>query len=77
MSGGTRLPLYEAKEKFIEIRSCAMLAPRFCGPFQIIKRMGPVAYILSLPPKVKAHNVFHIFWSNNMCMMLIMSLIGM
>jgi hypothetical protein len=39
---------------------CAKLAPRFCGPFEILDRVGPVAYKLALPPTVKAHNVFHV-----------------
>ena len=37
------------------------LAPRFVGPFKIIKRVGEVAYKLELSPKLKGvHNVFHI-----------------
>ena len=36
------------------------LAPRYCGPFQILSKVGSVAYQLALPPNVKVHNVFHI-----------------
>jgi hypothetical protein len=39
---------------------CAKLAPRFCGPFEILDRVRPVAYKLALPPTMKAHNVFHV-----------------
>lgn len=36
------------------------LAPRFIRPFQILERMGMVAYRLTLPPQlVGIHGVFH------------------
>jgi hypothetical protein len=40
--------------------ACAKLALQYCGPFEILDRVGPVAYRLVLPPKVRAHNVFHV-----------------
>ncbi|KAA0063793.1 pol protein [Cucumis melo var. makuwa] len=37
------------------------LSPRFVGPFEILERIGPVAYRLALPPSFAAvHDVFHI-----------------
>ena len=37
------------------------LAPRFTGPFEIIERVGPLAYRLDLPPHLSdIHNVFHV-----------------
>ena len=37
------------------------LRPRYIGPYEIIARVGPVAYRLDLPPELsKVHNVFHV-----------------
>jgi len=37
------------------------LSPRFIGPFLILKRVGPVAYQIALPPSLSnLHNVFHV-----------------
>jgi hypothetical protein len=37
------------------------LAPRFIGPFKILKKRGDVAYLLELPPQLSdVHDVFHV-----------------
>ena len=37
------------------------LSPRFIGPFEILERIGTVAYRLALPPSMSGvHEVFHI-----------------
>ena len=37
------------------------LSPRYVGPFEILRRVGVVAYQLALPPTLtSAHDVFHI-----------------
>ena len=37
------------------------LSPRFIGPYEILERLGPIAYRLALCPKLtKLHDVFHV-----------------
>ena len=37
------------------------LSPRFIGLYEVLERIGPVAYRLALPPKLaKLHDVFHV-----------------
>lgn len=37
------------------------LSPKFIGPFQILKRVGPVAYEIALPPNLaNLHSVSHV-----------------
>ena len=36
------------------------LQPSFYGPYQVIRRVGEVAYEIELPPGSRIHNVFHI-----------------
>ena len=48
------------KKSSLKLGSCAKLAPRYCGPFKILYRMGQMAYQLDLPLNLKFHNVFHI-----------------
>ena len=38
------------------------LRPRFIGPFEILSRVGEVAYKLAFPPSLSAiHHVFHVY----------------
>ena len=37
------------------------LSPRFIGPYEIVERIGPVAYQLALPPELsRVYDVFHV-----------------
>ena len=37
------------------------LSPRFIGPYEVIEKVGPMAYRLALPPDLEnIHNVFHV-----------------
>lgn len=36
------------------------LCARFCGSYQVLARVGAVAYKLQLPPEITIHHVFHV-----------------
>ena len=36
------------------------LSPRYYGPYQIMQKIGSVAYKLEFPPTTKIHPVFHV-----------------
>jgi hypothetical protein len=48
----------------LKLGSCAKLAARVCGPFEILERIGMVAYMLSLLASMTVHNVFHVLLLN-------------
>ena len=49
----------KSKRSSLSLGRCSKLAPRFCGPFEILARKGPVAYELAFPVHVRVHNFFH------------------
>jgi hypothetical protein len=50
----------KAKRSSLKLGNCSKLAARYCGPFEILERIGPVAYILALHASMTIHNVFHV-----------------
>eukprot|EP00253_Pinus_taeda_P026738 PITA_26738 len=42
----------QAKRSTLQWNGCTKLAPRYCGPFEILARVRPVAYQLALPSHI-------------------------
>jgi hypothetical protein len=50
----------KTRKSSLDMGNCSKLVPNFCGPFEILARIGPMAYQLALPANMKIHNVFHV-----------------
>ena len=48
------------KKSSLKLGSCAKMSPRYRGPFEVLERIGPVAYRLAFLASTRAHNVFHV-----------------
>src|SRR5688572_11581716 len=60
--GGDRVWLRVSPMKGVmRFRKKGKLSPRFTGPYEILERVGEVAYKLALPPSLSAvHPVYHV-----------------
>ncbi|CAN0885651.1 hypothetical protein LINGRAHAP2_LOCUS15178 [Linum grandiflorum] len=54
------LKLHPYKQKSVAQRKNQKLAPRFYGPFLVLKKVGAVACELQLPASANVHPVFHV-----------------
>jgi hypothetical protein len=50
----------KANRSSLKLRNCSKLAACYCEPFEILERIGPVAYMIALPASMSVHNVFHV-----------------
>jgi hypothetical protein len=50
----------KANRSSLKLGNCSKLETRYCGPFEILEMIGPVAYMLTLLASMTVHNVFHV-----------------
>ncbi|KAL4196130.1 hypothetical protein AMTRI_Chr04g181820 [Amborella trichopoda] len=55
-----RVTLKEAQSRMKKVYDYFKLSPRYYGSYQIVKRIGVVAYKLDLPEESRIHLVFHV-----------------
>jgi hypothetical protein len=51
----------KAKRSSLKLGSSQNLAVRYYGPFEILEKIGLVAYMLTLFASMIIHNVFHVY----------------
>ena len=44
----------------LKLGSCARMSPKYYGSFEVLERIGLVAYILALSTSTRDHNIFHV-----------------
>ena len=49
------------KKSSLKLGNCTKLSPRYYGLFEVLERIGPVAYRLALLASTRDHNVFHVY----------------
>jgi hypothetical protein len=48
------------KKRSLNLGSCTKLATRLCALFEILDRIGLVAYMLAFSSSMNVHNIFHV-----------------
>ena len=54
------LRLQPYKKTSLKAKHCQKLAPKFYGPYTVLKRVRQVSYQLALPNQSKLHPIFHV-----------------
>jgi hypothetical protein len=50
----------KSKRSSLKLGNFSKLEACYCGPFEILERIGPITYILAFPASLCIHNFFHV-----------------
>jgi hypothetical protein len=50
----------KANRSSLKLGDFSKLVAHYCGPFEILERIGPVAYMIAWSASMSVHNVFHV-----------------
>jgi hypothetical protein len=50
----------KANKSSLKLGNCSKLEARYCGLFEILERIGPVAYMIAFTASMSIPNVFHV-----------------
>ena len=50
----------KANKSSLKLGNYSKLVARYCGSFEILERIGTVAYMIAFPASMFVHNVFHV-----------------
>jgi hypothetical protein len=50
----------KANRSSLKLGNCSKLEAHYCGPFEILERIGPTTYMIALLASMSVHNVFHV-----------------
>jgi len=53
------------KRSYLKLGNCSKMEAKYCRLFEILERIGPIAYMLALPESMCIHNVFHVYFLKN------------
>jgi hypothetical protein len=52
----------KSRKSAVKLGNCSKMEAHYCGPFEILERIGHVAYMLALLASICIHNVFHVYF---------------
>jgi hypothetical protein len=50
----------KVKRSLLRLGSFPKLETRYCGTFEILEKIGPIAYMPTFSASMRVHNVFHV-----------------
>jgi hypothetical protein len=50
----------KANRSSLKLGNCSKLAAFYCGPFEILERIVPMAYMIAFPASMSVHKLFHV-----------------